>query len=53
MSDYRGMSYVQASHEAARLIEQAHQNGRWWDLVEKLQELRSIMKRQMANWDAA
>lgn len=40
MSDYRGMSYEQASREADRLI--AH--GGWYRNFEKLKELREIME---------
>jgi hypothetical protein len=41
------MSYSQASREAGRLIAAANETGNWWSMVEKLQELRSIMARQM------
>lgn len=45
---FRGMSYSQASREAARLIECAHKSGNWFGLVDQLSELRSIMRREMA-----
>lgn len=43
--DFRGMSYEQASRHAGVLIEKAHKSGRWFDLVEQLSELRTIMRR--------
>jgi len=44
---YCGMSYEQASREAARLIDLARRSGSWFDLPEKLTELRNIMRRDV------
>lgn len=45
---YRGLSYGSASREALRLIARAAQTGSWFDIPEKLIELRTIMQGQMA-----
>jgi hypothetical protein len=49
MVSYMGMTYEQASREAARLIHKAHSTANWWKLPEKLIDLRAIMKRYEAD----
>lgn len=45
---YAGMSYRQASEEAARLLERAHRDGSWFALPEALVVLRTVMTRRQA-----
>lgn len=47
ITDYRGMSYQNASREGSRLIEEATETGRWFALPEKLKQLREIMMRNI------
>jgi hypothetical protein len=44
-AEYRGFSYQQASREAEKLLSEAIKTGRWFDLPERLIELRAIMNR--------
>lgn len=46
--EYMGMSYEQASCEGSRLIATAHERGNWFQIVDRLAELREIIKRQSA-----
>lgn len=41
---YRGMSYEQASKEGLRLVQKAAETGNWFEIIEPLQDLRSIME---------
>lgn len=41
---YLGMSYEQASREGLRLIENAAKTGNWHEALDKLIELRQIMR---------
>jgi hypothetical protein len=43
--EYAGFSYQQASAEADKLLRDALKNGRWFDLPERLSDLRAIMHR--------
>jgi hypothetical protein len=43
--EYSGMSYQQASREGERLLHEAIKTGRWFELPERLSELRAIMHR--------
>lgn len=45
-TEYKGMSYEQASREGARLIKQSHETGNWFCIVERLACLKEIMERQ-------
>jgi hypothetical protein len=45
--EYAGMSYEQASREGARLIAKAHENENWFAIIDRLVELRAIMKRHL------
>lgn len=42
--NYQGMSYEQASREAARLMQRSVVTGSWFELPEQLMELRTIMQ---------
>jgi hypothetical protein len=43
MDQYKGMSYEDASREAAKLIMGAVSTGGWFHIVEKLAALREVM----------
>lgn len=45
---YRGMSYGSASQRAKALLKRAADTGSWFDIPEKLIELREIMQRRVA-----
>lgn len=38
------MSYEQASKEGLRLVQKAAETGNWFEIIEPLQDLRSIME---------
>lgn len=44
-SEYAGFSTQQAARKADDLMREALETGRWFDLPERLSELRAIMQR--------
>ena len=46
--EWRGMSYGSASKRALALVARAAATGSWFDIPEKLIELRAVMQGQMA-----
>jgi hypothetical protein len=47
-AEYAGFDYQSASQEAVKLLKAAIESGRWFDLPERLADLRSIMNRSDA-----
>lgn len=44
-AEYAGLSYQEASLEGERLLREAIRTGRWFELPERLSDLRAIMHR--------
>lgn len=42
--EYAGLSYEQASREGARLVTEAGKSGNWFAIIERLVELRRLMR---------